>query len=827
VIDSFTTSISSPQVNGVAFSGTAEVTAYDVDGNLKDDFDASGNNVTISTGGVGLVYRGAVTPAVLDQGTDFVNGVADLGSLGINYQTGAAPEVGITFTADDAGVGTPGVSGLVDINGSTVIGGVAITDPVAATPVDADTALYTVTVDVVDIGLSQVADGTVVYWSYAVVTGSGTGSGLSASTSLTVGGVASIDLTTSRVVGDEFTVTAGDNGFIVSDTSATITVVAGGFNRLAVNIQSPQTNQVAFVGAPLTSTVTAQDTFGNTITNFDFLYPGETVVLTSSAGAGTVIAGNSIPAASFSSGVADLVGEGTTFGGNYGGGPVTFTATSVPAGVIANSAPVTILPGPADHFNIVTNIISPQTAGAGFVVRIEALDIDNNLLNSGGNSYNENDAVLSDIGPDTLSVVPSTLQFINGVWESTVTITGANIGANQTTLQVEDTVGPVTVTPDTEGPFTVNAGALHHFTFVAPLPGPNESVNNPFNITVQARDAFDNLVTSYDGVDFARIEDNTGTIFEDPTPGDKDISFTNGVYGPLAVVITLERFDNVITVTDNPGGPGTGSETGTSNPFSVVGSTVPVSLDSSRAPKNALTGETGVEMMEITIYNLHPSDDIILSSIDVWVESSSNSVSETVIPSTLISSMSVDGNPGTPPNSLTFVSVPVTDTIPFSQSRTYTIIIDVALDISNAVIPNIQLRLADVNGLRGGGPIIPVNLDNGDPLNDPDGFIRSNITNISVSKDDATYNYPNPFNPMKQQTNIVYYSDNQGTTTIKIFTITGKIVRTISDSTVVGSNEAVWDGKNGRGQIVRNGVYVAVIMTPDGSRQTVKIAVVK
>jgi flagellar hook assembly protein FlgD len=80
---------------------------------------------------------------------------------------------------------------------------------------------------------------------------------------------------------------------------------------------------------------------------------------------------------------------------------------------------------------------------------------------------------------------------------------------------------------------------------------------------------------------------------------------------------------------------------------------------------------------------------------------------------------------------------------------------------------------------------------------------------------------------MKQRTNIVYYSNNQGTTTIKILTITGRLVRTISDATLIGSNEAFWDGKNDRGQIVLNGAYVAVIMTPDGSKQTVKIAVVK
>jgi len=44
---------------------------------------------------------------------------------------------------------------------------------------------------------------------------------------------------------------------------------------------------------------------------------------------------------------------------------------------------------------------------------------------------------------------------------------------------------------------------------------------------------------------------------------------------------------------------------------------------------------------------------------------------------------------------------------------------------------------------------------------------------------------------------------------------------------VQGSNEVIWDGKNGRGSVVRNGVYVAVIMTQNGSKQMVKIAVVK
>ena len=137
------------------------------------------------------------------------------------------------------------------------------------------------------------------------------------------------------------------------------------------------------------------------------------------------------------------------------------------------------------------------------------------------------------------------------------------------------------------------------------------------------------------------------------------------------------------------------------------------------------------------------------------------------------------------------------------------------------------MRIDDVNAERTGIKISAINGDTLKPLNDPEGFLRSGLTNISVSEEEAAYNYPNPFNPNKQTTRIVYNSNSAGSATIKIFTITGKLVRKLSDNAQSGSNEAVWDGKNGRGQVVRNGVYVAIIMPPSGSNQTVKIAVVK
>jgi hypothetical protein len=239
-------------------------------------------------------------------------------------------------------------------------------------------------------------------------------------------------------------------------------------------------------------------------------------------------------------------------------------------------------------------------------------------------------------------------------------------------------------------------------------------------------------------------------------------------------------------------------------------------------------------MMEILIENRNNLDPLTLNGIDMWVESSSNTIIQTVSPNTLIDSMFVDDGggpyyaPTIPGNNSTSVNIPLPGiNVPVLSNITLQVGVRILDDISNAEIPNIVLRLADVDGDLGGSPVTSVNADTGELIQSPDGFIYSGITNISTNAETSAYNYPNPFNPHRQTTSIVYNSSSAGTTTIKIFTITGKIVRTITDNAVVGSNEVLWDGKNGRNQTVRNGVYVAVIMPPDGSKYSVKIAVVK
>jgi hypothetical protein len=92
------------------------------------------------------------------------------------------------------------------------------------------------------------------------------------------------------------------------------------------------------------------------------------------------------------------------------------------------------------------------------------------------------------------------------------------------------------------------------------------------------------------------------------------------------------------------------------------------------------------------------------------------------------------------------------------------------------------------------------------------------------------YNYPNPFNPDIQITTLRYSLEKSAKVTIKIFDSGGNLVKTVLDGMeqTAGAEQAIiWDGKNGEGTIVANGVYFFVIKTSQDERAVGKIAVLR
>jgi hypothetical protein len=97
-------------------------------------------------------------------------------------------------------------------------------------------------------------------------------------------------------------------------------------------------------------------------------------------------------------------------------------------------------------------------------------------------------------------------------------------------------------------------------------------------------------------------------------------------------------------------------------------------------------------------------------------------------------------------------------------------------------------------------------------------------------------NYPNPFHPGEAPTTIAYKLDDNATVTLKIFTLTGGLVwqksfSPGSEGGTSGLNTVLWDGKNGKGDIVASGGYVLHIEAA-GQGETLhtmsrKIAVVR
>jgi flagellar hook assembly protein FlgD len=95
-------------------------------------------------------------------------------------------------------------------------------------------------------------------------------------------------------------------------------------------------------------------------------------------------------------------------------------------------------------------------------------------------------------------------------------------------------------------------------------------------------------------------------------------------------------------------------------------------------------------------------------------------------------------------------------------------------------------------------------------------------------------NFPNPFAAGRQTTTFSFYLPQAARVTLRIYTPRGESVRTLLEDVSAGEGleqSFTWDGRNGEGDTVRNGVYVAelVAVFTDGKseRLTRKLAVVR
>jgi len=91
------------------------------------------------------------------------------------------------------------------------------------------------------------------------------------------------------------------------------------------------------------------------------------------------------------------------------------------------------------------------------------------------------------------------------------------------------------------------------------------------------------------------------------------------------------------------------------------------------------------------------------------------------------------------------------------------------------------------------------------------------------------YNFPNPFNPEKQATQIRYFLHTSEDVTITIYDVGGNKIRTLitKELKTVGEHfEDEWDGKDESGNFVPNGIYYAQV-TSESLNHYITIAITK
>jgi len=90
-----------------------------------------------------------------------------------------------------------------------------------------------------------------------------------------------------------------------------------------------------------------------------------------------------------------------------------------------------------------------------------------------------------------------------------------------------------------------------------------------------------------------------------------------------------------------------------------------------------------------------------------------------------------------------------------------------------------------------------------------------------------SYNFPNPFRPGQQTTQIRYYLPTAGPVKIEIFNLGNRLVRTLVPEVAKAAGEHVedaWNGLDDQGLLVANGVYLCKIQAPQFTH-VLKIAV--
>jgi len=654
------------------------------------------------------------------------------------------------------------------------------------------------------------------------------------------------------------------NGSIGATTSPGIPVIPAGVNHFVFNtITGPLT-----AGVATTVTIRAADSGGNTVPN----YAGD-AVLQANTGTGSITPTQ----VTFTAGV--WTGQVTLYGA---GGAVALTCLDYSAPPkTGTSNNFVVSPGPFAKLQVLlpgetalggtangkSGTPTNQTAGSTFTTTVRATDAYWNLV-PGINDH------IHLSSTDAFATMPSDTVLINGQ----VLIPTKLYKSGVETITASDNDNGAIV-PNTSSGVTVIGGTFSKVLILAPGESPapgtatgrtgtatDQSINYSFTVTVLATDQWWNPVGGVSDMVHVTSGDPMATL-------PPDAAMVNGV-ADMNIKLATGGFQliNVSDVT-NP------SKTGSSTQVRAISSGFHLQADVTPSTAKAgdfwtltvkVTNDAGSVIQEInsfvTIEVKNAGNQLAgkgtLLTTQFQLLQGQRSVSETYTFSEPIILVAHDDAGNAPATSNVITITPGSPSaIRFTSNPSWVggnkhATLDArVVDAYENGVPNQAVNIAVIQGTGILSPMDTLSTASGDfhedflaPRDPETDKLRATSGSLAQdldlqvafvdpnAKGGYVSNYPNPFHAGQEGTTIAYKLDDFATTTLRIFSNGGDLVRKeVFDRGTPGGNPGlntwVWDGKNGRGTVVSSGGYV-VLIEAQGQGETLhvirrKIAVVR
>ncbi len=345
---------------------------------------------------------------------------------------------------------------------------------------------------------------------------------------------------------------------------------------------------------------------------------------------------------------------------------------------------------------------------------------------------------------------------------------------------------------------------------------------------------------------------NPGPGFSFVSDSVREVSF--GTESSIALDWTLLAPDTAslnvlmtLRITEVPTDDNTGEEVAVINreqrvPLTLVARQLLIErLQEPEPATTYLQGDTDVPVIGLAFTNNNAADSIMIRSFTVSVSGGVGDTDELFEdPEALISAMRVVRfTPGVTPfeaeEELASVNLVSDNDNPFAltftpetpvlarETETMAILVDLADDAPNTTF---SLRLNSVAAVQGsdGGNVDVIDTLGVAVENQVFAFNSGSITIFDKDPANNFGNYPNPFGfhtaPEGGETGTTWYTftlERDARVELRIYTLLGKLVRTITPEVEVqragphSGRELIWDGLNGEGRRVVNGVYVAIL----------------